>query len=79
MRPLTRLLTLLLFSITVEYVTAQTIESGRNSISVQPVLWLDNLVPREVTGLSIQFETSIAKVEAPSGFELLFSMWLQAT
>jgi hypothetical protein len=54
----------LLIAITSQSAIAQVEDAWTKSISFQPVLWLDNLVPREVTGLSIQFETSISKAEA---------------
>jgi hypothetical protein len=43
---------------------AQSDAVGTKSISIQPVLWLDNLVPREFTGWSIQFEIAVSGAEA---------------
>ena len=63
-----------LLVITSQFASAQIEGIGTKSISLQPVLWLDNLVPREFTGLSIQFEASTSKAEALAAR----AVWFQA-
>ena len=61
-----------LVAFSAERAFAQIVRASRNSLSAQPVLWLDNLVPTQLIALSIQFETSIAKSEALANRLVLF-------
>lgn len=39
---------------------AQSISTGSTSLSLQPDFWLDSLVPSDLTGFSLQFETPLS-------------------
>jgi hypothetical protein len=43
---------------------AQTGSTASHSISLQPVLWLDNLIPTELTAISIQYEALVGTSDA---------------
>lgn len=60
MKRLICFLPLVLAAPSVQQAFAQTVSSCANSISVQPILWLDNLVPTKLTGFSAQYETALS-------------------
>ena len=55
-----RILAFLLVAAGLQQTLAQSNSADRYSISAQPVFWLDNLVPRELSALSVQFEAAVA-------------------
>jgi hypothetical protein len=59
MKTLIRFFTLFLAASSMQQAFTQTVSSDANSVSVQPILWLDSLVPTQITGFSAQYETAV--------------------
>jgi hypothetical protein len=53
-----------LFPITFQCVSAQESLPHSHFISIQPTIWLDNLVPSQVLGASIQYEKAVSAATA---------------